>query len=111
MITRSALPAGAGIPKSKVKVSQAPLTVVTASTSEVYGDSNFILITVPTGSVVYTFIESTLLAEVLKSSEDTEVIFPPAQRSFTLTFTIFATLLLLFPAVSGLLTMVNVAPS
>jgi hypothetical protein len=46
-----------------------------------------------------------------KSSELTPVILPPAHWSGTLTLTILATLALLFPAVLGFGTIVNVAPS
>src|SRR5210317_1964908 len=111
MMTRSALPEGAGIPKSKVSVSHEPLTVVTASTSHVYGFSNFTLITVPTGSLVSTFIDTTQLEAVLKLREDMLVILPPAHISETLTFTIFATFELELPVVFGFDTMVKDAPS
>ena len=111
MMTRSALPEQAGIPKSKIKVSHALVTVVTASTSPLYGDSSLILITVPTGSVVYTFMERTLVLAMEKFNEDTEVILPPAHMSATLTLTILATLALLFPTELGLETMAKEAPS
>ena len=67
--------------------------------------------TVPTGSVVYTFMESTLVEAAEKFKEDTLVIFPPAHKSPVVVFTILATLELLLPDVLGLLTMVKVALS
>ena len=60
---------------------------------------------------MYTFMDKTLVAALLKFSEVTFVIFPPAQRSPVDTLTIFATCALEFPVVLGLLTMVNVALS
>ncbi len=110
-MTKSTLPEGAGIPKSNVSVSHAPDTVVTASTSLVYGFSNFTFITVPTGCVVYTFMDNTLDEALVKFSDDTDVILPPAHKSAVFTFTILATFALELPTELGFDTIVKDAPS
>ena len=67
--------------------------------------------TVPTGSVVYTLSDRTLVAALEKFSEVMPVIFPPANKLATDTFSIFATFVLGLPIRLGLGTTLKLALS
>jgi hypothetical protein len=56
-------------------------------------------------------MDNTLDEALVKFSEDTDVIFPPAHKSAAFTFTILATFALEFPTELGFDTIVKDAPS